>query len=137
MGKQKAKVLFFIAGTVPNDEEREAAKQYEANGGRICYRVARLVRNDESPEDFDIVAGAVPPVYAKAAADKPKPEPAEPPKADPAAIGAGGPLKAPEGAQDGGAGATAPAGEATAPAASTAAPAAPKPDPSKGWKPNA
>jgi hypothetical protein len=76
-------------------------------------------------------------VYAKASADKPKPEPAEPPKADPEGLAAGGPLKAVEAPQAGGEGTTAPADAGKAPAASTAAPAAPKPDPSKGWKPNA
>lgn len=54
----KKVILFFIAGMVPTDAEREAAEKL----GTSRFRNARLAAND-SIEKCDEVAGLVPEAY--------------------------------------------------------------------------
>lgn len=78
--KKQHKTLYFVTGVVPTEEQQ---LEIDAINGLVCIRNAVKVQPDENIEDFDYVAGDVPPVYAKAAAIKAeaaKDEP-DPPKA--------------------------------------------------------
>jgi hypothetical protein len=78
--KKQHKTLYFVTGVVPNEEQQ---LEIDAINGLVCIRNAVKVQSDDNIEDFDYVAGDVPPVYAKAAAIKAeaaKDEP-DPPKA--------------------------------------------------------
>lgn len=118
MAKQKPKVLFFIAGFAPTEAELEASREFEANNGRVCFRQARFVREDESAEEFDIVAGLVPAIYKAAAALKSDEPVIDTPKSDAAAVPPESPF----------APATAAPGTKTA---------KPKPNAAAAWAPNA
>lgn len=66
MGKPKTlKTLFFVNGVSPTAEQQLEA---DAMPGQVCFRNATQVHDDEAFEDFDRVAGDVPPRYAKEAA---------------------------------------------------------------------
>jgi len=54
----KKVILFFIAGMVPTDSEREAAEKL----GTARFRNARLAKND-TVEKCDEVSGLVPEIY--------------------------------------------------------------------------
>ncbi|MFA7063574.1 MAG: hypothetical protein WC132_05495 [Methanomethylophilus sp.] len=54
----KKVILFFIAGMVPTDAEREAAEKL----GTARFRNAQLAKND-TVEKCDEVAGLVPEIY--------------------------------------------------------------------------
>ncbi len=78
MGKRLVKTLYFVKGVMPNEEQRA---EIDAMPGNVCVRNATKVREEEPLEDFDYVAGDVPPIYAakadekKASGDAPKPAP--------------------------------------------------------------
>jgi len=149
MAKKKIKVLYFIAGSASTAEDDAAIEKYDARHN-VCYRNAEMIGDRDAIEDFDIVAGAVPPRYAEAAEEKgPFVEPSRP--TVPAASAPQGSPVAPQGSP------VAPQGSPVAPPASDAgtgegegagepqdagnaakpkAPA-PKPEAAKGWKPNA
>lgn len=56
------RILFFINGTVPTDEDLAAASEIKAN---VVFRNATAVPTEEhSLETCDGVAGAVPEIYA-------------------------------------------------------------------------
>lgn len=56
------KALYFIRGSIPTKEEREAAKKL----GITAFRNAQLAADPSDPiEPCDAVAGAVPDRYAK------------------------------------------------------------------------
>lgn len=81
MGKKVVKTLYFVNGVAPTEEQQA---EIDAMPGNVCVRNAIKIRAEEPLEDFDYVAGDVPPVYA-AAADAKKANgddgPADPPKA--------------------------------------------------------
>jgi hypothetical protein len=62
--------LYFIAGPVPTEAEREDAEQFYNGKSTVAFRNARFVNKDEAIEAFDIVAGLVPANYAAAALEK-------------------------------------------------------------------
>jgi len=142
MAKKKIKVLYFIAGSASTAEDDAAIEKYDARHN-VCYRNAEMIGDRDAIEDFDIVAGAVPPRYAEAAEEKgPFVEPSRP--TVPAASAPQGSPVAPQGspvappASDAGTGEGEGAGEPqdAGNAAKPKAPA-PKPEAAKGWKPNA
>ena len=53
------KILFFIAGSIPTDEERAAAEKM----GTSMFRNCQLVKDSDPIEKCDSVAGAVPEIY--------------------------------------------------------------------------
>lgn len=62
MAKPKViKTLFFVRGASPTAEQ-----QLEADNmpGQVCFRNVTQIHDEDSIEDFDRVAGDVPPVYA-------------------------------------------------------------------------
>lgn len=61
------KTIFFIAGPAATEEEDAEASKIE---GQVVFRNVRHIADDGTLEDFDAVAGLVPPRYAEAAADK-------------------------------------------------------------------
>lgn len=63
------KVLFFIASSAATDAENEAIDGF-GSGHNVCLRNASKVGDTDPIEDFDIVAGMVPPRYAEVAAGK-------------------------------------------------------------------
>jgi len=81
MAKKKVfKTLYFVTGVSPTEEQQ---LEIDAITGLVCIRNAAKVEPRDFIEDFDYVAGDVPPSYAKAAALKAeaaKDEP-DPPKA--------------------------------------------------------
>jgi hypothetical protein len=135
MAKKKIKVLYFIAGSASTAEDDAAIEKYDARHN-VCYRNAEMIGDRDAIEDFDIVAGAVPPRYAEAAEEKgPFVEPSRP--TVPAASAPQGSPVAPPASDAGtgegeGAGEPQDAGNAAKPKAP-----APKPEAAKGWKPNA
>lgn len=64
MGKRATKTLFFIEGVAPNEAEQAEADELP---GMVCFRNVTKYREEDAVEDFDAVAGAVPPKYAAAA----------------------------------------------------------------------
>lgn len=72
----KKVILFFIAGMVPTDAEREAAEKL----GTARFRNARLAKND-TVEKCDEVAGLVPEIYKNVKGTKVLDVKAEEPKA--------------------------------------------------------
>lgn len=106
MGKKVVKTLYFINGVAPSDEQQA---EIEAMPGNICVRNAIKLRDDENLEDFDYVAGEVPPLYAAQAARK---------------------------TADGGDPVPAPKASASAPAAPQAATAKPSGKAGSAWTPN-
>lgn len=130
MAKKKFKVLFFIAGMKATDAE-EAAMNKFTNRHVVCVRNASYIGDNDPIEDFDEVAGDVPPAYAEAAALKPKPkkEPTPPP-VDPKTVSEKSPA-APSPVVKQEDEKTPPAGDATP------KPPEPKPGAGKGWKANA
>lgn len=82
MGKKVVKTLYFINGVAPSEEQQA---EINAMPGNVCVRNALKIREEETVEDFDYVAGDVPDNYRIAAKDKPDAldddEPAEPPLA--------------------------------------------------------
>lgn len=81
MGKKVVKTLYFVTGVAPTEEQQA---EIDAMPGNVCVRNAIKIREEEPLEDFDYVAGDVPPVYAAAAATKEAngtDAPADPPKA--------------------------------------------------------
>jgi hypothetical protein len=117
------KVLYFIAGPVPSDAEREDAEQYFNGKSTVAFRNASKVNKDEAIEAFDIVAGRVPANYAAAALEKGEDAMKGAPIVDAATVPAGSPLEG----KDDGKGAGKPG----------AAPKPPEGKPDAGWKPNA
>ena len=105
------RVLFFIEGMTPTDEQREEA---DAMGTNVAFRNVTRSNPDEALEDFDKLAGEPPAWYLAAAAAK---------------AGLPGVPVAPavDGASDAGA----------ALAGFSGAAAAPKAGSGGGWKPNA
>lgn len=69
-------VLFFLAGAVASEEEREAIAEFDGDEYRVMFRNASFVNEGDTIEKFDLVAGAVPDNYARAA--EAQGEPAEP-----------------------------------------------------------
>ena len=68
MGKPKTlKTLFFVNGVAPTAEQQLEA---DAMPGQVCFRNATQIHDDEAFEDFNRVAGEVPPRYAKEAERK-------------------------------------------------------------------
>jgi hypothetical protein len=63
---REKRVLFFIRGPVPTEEQEAEAIEYGRNVG---FRNVNFTRPDETLEDFDIVVGDVPPIY-RAEADR-------------------------------------------------------------------
>jgi hypothetical protein len=120
------KVLYFIAGPVPNDAEREDAEQYYNGKSTVAFRNASKVNKDEAIEAFDIVAGRVPANYAAAALEKGEDALQAAPIVDAASVPPGSPLAGKDAA-----GAGKDAGKPKA------APKPPEPKPGAGWKPNA
>jgi hypothetical protein len=134
MGKRKLlTVLYFLEGAAPTPEDEAAMSEF-GQGHVIRQRNALLIHDGDAIEDFDLVAGAVPPSYAAAAAEKgepPAPKKAKPVKPDAVAPESPvAPSEAPEGTS-----------EAVGEPEAVAAPAEvvpPKPKgAARGWKPNA
>lgn len=123
MIRNMKKVLFFIAGPVPTDAEREDAEQYYNGKSTVAFRNARFVNKDEAIEAFDIVAGLVPANYAAAALEKGEDALRGTPIVDAATVPAGSPLAG--------------AGDGKAAKGGGAAPKAPEGKPGADWKPNA
>lgn len=117
------KVLYFIAGPVPTDAEREDAEQYYNGKSTVAFRNARFVNKDEAIEAFDIVAGLVPANYEAAALAKGEEALQAVPIVDAATVPPGSPLA---GAGDG-KGAPGKGGK----------PKEPEGKPGAAWKPNA
>lgn len=61
-----ARILFFIAGAVPTDEEYDGAADLKAN---VAFRNAQHIPAEGALEACDGVAGLVPERYAKAFPD--------------------------------------------------------------------
>ncbi len=166
MAKKKIKVLFFIAGFIATKDEDAEMNKFSAKH-LVCVRNAAMIREDDGIEDFDIVAGEVPDVYAEAAKLKPKAvkeptppkvdaktvakeNPAAPPVAPPAAppvdpkppeTPPAADLKpddaAPPGSPPSASEAAVAESNATGEAAAKPVKPEPKPGAGKGWKPNA
>lgn len=138
MGKRKLrKVLFFINGAAPS-EEATAEMEAFGQGHVVCQRNAMHVHDGDPIEDFDIVAGEVPPSYAIAAAEKTEPEVAPVPTVDPGAVAPGSPLEPPLTPPPADPPVDPPKAPETPPkAAAKPKTPAPKPEAAKGWKPNA
>lgn len=66
MGKKVHKTLYFIRGVAPTEEQQAEADEMKGN---VCFRNTTMLRDDASLEDFDAVAGEVPPAY-QAEADR-------------------------------------------------------------------
>ena len=64
MGKKVYKTLFFINGVAPTEEQQAEADEMR---GQVCFRNAHMIREDAALEDFDAVAGEVPPQYQQEA----------------------------------------------------------------------
>lgn len=64
MAKRTPRTLFFINGVTATAEEQAEADELK---GAICFRNVQKYRPEDSIEDFDHVAGAVPENYANAA----------------------------------------------------------------------
>lgn len=77
----KKVILFFIAGMVPTDAEREAAEKL----GTARFRNAHLAKND-TVEKCDEVAGLVPEIYKNVKGIKVLDVKAEEPKKDAAPV---------------------------------------------------
>lgn len=120
MIRNMKKVLYFIAGPVPTDAEREDAEQYYNGKSNVAFRNARFVNKDEAIEAFDIVAGLVPANYAAAALEKGEDALKAAPIVDAASVPAGSPL-----------------GDAGEGQGGKAKPKAPEPKRAADWKPNA
>ena len=103
MGKKVVKTLYFVTGPAPTEEQQ---LEIDAISGTVCVRNAAKIREDESLEDFDHVAGDVPDRYARAAAKKAKEAEAGPaaPKASASAPAAPQQAKAGTAKATGGAG---------------------------------
>lgn len=123
MIRNMKKVLYFIAGAVPTEAERDDAEQYYNGKSTVAFRNARFVNKDEAIEAFDIVAGLVPDNYAAAALEKGEEALQAAPVVDAASVPAGSPLAV--------------KGEGKAAAKPGAAPKPPEGKPDAGWKPNA
>lgn len=65
----KPKILFFIAGSVPTEAERNEASEIVGN---VVFRNASI--KCEFPESCDGVAGVVPDLYKKVAVVEPEAE---------------------------------------------------------------
>lgn len=65
MGKPvKRRILYFVRGISPTDEQREDALQY---GEGVVFRNAAFVKEDDKPEDCEMAVGPfVPAQYVKA-----------------------------------------------------------------------
>lgn len=126
MAKRKIKVLYFIKGTMATAEDEAAIDEFSVRHV-VCIRNASMIGDNDPLEDFDVVAGEVPPKYAAAFEAKGPPVERETPKTPIASVQQGNPL-APEPV----------AAPEPAPIAD-AKPKAPvaKPGAAKGWKPNA
>lgn len=61
--KGKARVLYFVRGSVPSAEQLAEAEKL---GPGVAFRNATMVRDTDPLEHADIVAGDVPDVYRKA-----------------------------------------------------------------------
>ncbi len=61
MGKKVIKTLYFVTGVVPSDEQQA---EIDVLPGQICVRNVTMLNDDGALEDFDKVAGDVPPRYA-------------------------------------------------------------------------
>jgi hypothetical protein len=150
MGKRKIKVLYFIRDARATEEEQAEIDEF---GGKflVGVRNAAFVHDDDNIEDFDIVAGAVPAIYAKAAKTKPPIEELKKPRSSKKDVAPGSPIEppAPPADADQGSGEAAPPADAAPPAsepekapgepaADTAKPKAPeaKPEAAKGWRGN-
>lgn len=60
---QLPKILFFVKGPFPSDDEKAAAKAI--SGAKVVFRNALAVENEpHALEVCDGVTGAVPPIYA-------------------------------------------------------------------------
>lgn len=67
----KAKrVLYFIEGPMPSEDDKAGAAELAGQGFDVAFRNAILVSDSEAVEQFDDVAGAVPPAYERAKAAK-------------------------------------------------------------------
>lgn len=64
MGKKVHKTLYFIRGVAPTEEQQAEADDMKGN---VCFRNVVMLRDDASLEDFDAVAGEVPPQYQREA----------------------------------------------------------------------
>lgn len=63
--KQK-RLLFFINGPMPTEDDRAVALQLAGEGFDVAYRNANLISDGECVEAFDEVAGNVPRSYEEA-----------------------------------------------------------------------
>jgi hypothetical protein len=61
--KGRARVLYFVNGTTPSEEQIKDAEQF---GHGCSFRNAKVVSDGDPLEHADIVAGEVPPVYRAA-----------------------------------------------------------------------
>jgi outer membrane biosynthesis protein TonB len=138
MAKRKLrKVLFFISGASPTDDDRAEMEAF-GQGHMVCQRNVLHIHDGDPIEEFDLVAGAVPAAYAEAAAAKTEPEVAPVPTVDPSAIAAESPLAPPPADPPADPPVAPPQAPETPPkAAAKPKPPAPKPEAAKGWKPNA
>lgn len=64
---KKCKILYFVDGPAPSNEDFEAAENMKAH---VVFRNARAVSDAESLENCDGVAGLIPEIYK----NKPKAE---------------------------------------------------------------
>ena len=58
--KKQKRVLFFLAGSVPTEEEKKAAQKIEGN---VVFRNGSAVKDTDSLEPADAVAGNYPKRY--------------------------------------------------------------------------
>lgn len=133
MAKRKLrKVLFFIEGASPTDDDREAMEAF-GQGHMVCQRNVLHIHDGDPIEEFDIVAGLVPAQYAAAFEAQGEPEEAiAAPPVEAGAVAPGSPLTPPP--------VDPPVDPPVAPPKAPEAPPKPpepKPNAAKGWKPNA
>ena len=56
----KTKILFFIEGSLPTEDELEKAEKIT---GKVCFRNALMIGDEHKPEECDYVCGHIPECY--------------------------------------------------------------------------
>lgn len=56
----KTKILYFINGSLPTEEDFKIAKTIDA---KVCFRNVNMIGDDEKLEDCNFVLGCVPKIY--------------------------------------------------------------------------
>lgn len=79
-GKQR--ILFFINGVSPSDEDKAEALALAGEGKIVCFRNVTRSKKDEAIEAFDGLAGDPPKWYIEAASKRKLVEAPEAPKVD-------------------------------------------------------